>query len=135
MEHGVCAGKTDPALADDDGARTKAFCAGLAKQFGVNLVAGSVLTRKSGALYNTAYVFDRAGACIAEYDKTHPSPPSGKGEAYTAGDQIITFPLDGIVCIMIGYDLRFAELARAMALSGAKILFIPAECRGSERSR
>ena len=53
---GFAPGKIDPALADDDGARTKAFCAGLAKQFGINLVAGSVLTRKSGMLYNTAYV-------------------------------------------------------------------------------
>jgi len=125
---GFAPGKIDPALADDDGARTKAFCAGLAKQFGINLVAGSVLTRKSGMLYNTAYVFDRTGDCIAEYDKTHLFSPSGEGEAYTAGEQIITFPLDGVDCgIMICYDLRFTELARAMALSGAKVLFIPAE--------
>lgn len=125
---GFAPGKIDPALADDDGARTKAFCAGLAKQFGINLVAGSVLTRKSGLLYNAAYVFDRTGDCIAEYDKMHLFSPSGEGEAYTAGEQIITFPLDGVDCgIMICYDLRFAELARAMALSGAKVLFIPAE--------
>ena len=125
---GFAPGKIDPALADDDGARTKAFCAGLAKQLGINLVAGSVLTRKSGMLYNTAYVFDRTGDCIAEYDKTHLFSPSGEGEAYTAGEQIVTFMLDGVDCgIMICYDLRFAELARAMALSGAKVLFIPAE--------
>ena len=125
---GFAPGKIDPALADDDGARTKAFCGKLAKQFGINLVAGSVLTRKCGMLYNTAYVFDRTGDCIAEYDKTHLFSPSGEGEAYTAGEQIVTFPLDGVDCgIMICYDLRFAELARAMALSGAKVLFIPAE--------
>ncbi len=125
---GFAPGKIDPALADDDGARTKDFCARIAKQFGINLVAGSVLTRKSGMLYNTAYAFDRTGDCTAEYDKTHLFSPSGEGEAYTAGEQIVTFPLDGITCgIMICYDLRFAELARAMALSGAKVLFIPAE--------
>ncbi len=125
---GFAPGKIDPALADDDGARTKDFCARIAKQFGINLVAGSVLARKSGLPYNTAYVFDRTGECIAEYDKTHLFSPSGEGEAYTAGEQIVTFPLDGITCgIMICYDLRFAELARAMALSGAKVLFIPAE--------
>jgi len=125
---GFAPGKIDPALADDDGTHTKDFCAGLAKQFGINLIAGSVLTRKSGMLYNTAYVFDRTGDCIAEYDKTHLFSPSGEGEAYAAGEQIVTFMLDGVDCgIMICYDLRFAELARAMALSGAKVLFIPAE--------
>ena len=118
----------DASLADEDGARTKALCGSLAKEYGVNIVAGSVLARKSGALYNTDYVFDRAGSCIAEYDKTHLFSPSGEGEAYVAGNRFVTFPLDGIVCgIMICYDLRFPELCRVLALSGAKVLFIPAE--------
>lgn len=118
----------DPALADEDGARTRSFCAALVKKHGINLVAGSVLTRKGGALYNTALVFDRAGACVAEYDKAHLFSPSGEGQVYTAGDKLVTFPLDGVVCgVMICYDLRFAELARALALKGAKVLFIPAE--------
>jgi predicted amidohydrolase len=118
----------DPALADEDGARTRSFCAELAKKHSVNLVAGSVLTRKGGALYNTAYVFDRAGACIAEYDKTHLFSPSGEGAAYAAGNEIGSFRLDGVECgVMICYDLRFAELARALALKGARVLFIPAE--------
>ena len=125
---GFAPGKIDPALADEDGARTKTFCAGLAKKYNINLVAGSVLTRKNGALYNTAYVFDRAGACIAEYDKTHLFSPSGEGEHMSAGDTIVTFPLDGVTCgILICYDLRFAELSRVLALAGAKLLLIPAE--------
>ncbi len=120
----------DASLADEDGARTKALCGSLAKGYGVNIVAGSVLARKSGALNNTAYVFDRAGSCVAEYDKTHLFSPSGEGEAYQAGDQIVTFLLDGVTCgIMICYDLRFPELARALALSGARVVFIPAEWR------
>lgn len=127
---GFAPGKIDPALADEDGARTKAFCGELAKEYGVNIVAGSVLTRKNGALYNTAYVFDRTGDCIAEYDKTHLFSPSGEGEAYAAGDRLVTFPLDGVTCgILICYDLRFAELVRILALSGAKVLFIPAQWR------
>lgn len=118
----------DPALADEDGAHTRRFCAALAKKHSVNLVAGSVLTRKNGALYNTAYVFDRAGDCVAEYDKAHLFSPSGEGQVYTAGDKLVTFSLDGVVCgVMICYDLRFAEIARALALAGAKVLFIPAE--------
>lgn len=118
----------DTSLADEDGARTKALCGSLAREYGVNILAGSVLARKGDALYNTAYVFDRAGSCIAEYDKTHLFSPSGEGEAYAAGNRFVTFPLDGVVCgIMICYDLRFPELCRVLALSGAKVLFIPAE--------
>lgn len=127
---GFAPGKIDPSLADKDGARTKAFCGKLAKEHGVNIVAGSVLTRKNGALHNTAYVFDRTGAYIAEYDKTHLFSPLGEGEAYAAGNRFVTFPLDGVTCgILICYDLRFAELVRILALSGAKVLFIPAQWR------
>ena len=125
---GFAPGKIDPALADADGARTRTLCGALAKEHTVNIIAGSVLTRKSGALYNTAYVFDRAGACIAEYDKIHLFSPSGEDDMYAAGDRIVMFPLDGVDCgVMICYDLRFCELARVMALCGAKVLFIPAE--------
>ncbi len=125
---GFAPGEIDSKLADEDGARTKTLCGALAKEYGVNIVAGSVLTRKNGALYNTAYVFDRTGNCIAEYDKTHLFSPSGEDEVYAAGDKVVTFTLDGITCgVLICYDLRFPELSRVMALSGAKVLFIPAE--------
>lgn len=120
--------KIDPKLADENGERTKLFCGGFAREYGVNLVAGSVLTSKYWSVYNTAYVFDRAGDCIAEYDKAHLFSPSGEDIPYTAGIRVVTFPLDGIPFgVMICYDLRFAELSRALALSGAKALLIPAE--------
>ncbi len=127
---GFAPNQIDASLADEDGARTKALCGSLAREYGVNIVAGSVLAKKGDALYNTAYVFDRAGSCIAEYDKTHLFSPSGEGEAYAAGNRFVTFPLDGVMCgIMICYDLRFPELCRALALSGAKAVFLPAEWR------
>ena len=84
---GFAPGKIDPALSDADGARTRALCGALAKEHTVNIVAGSVLTRKGGLLYNTAYVFDRAGACIAEYDKTHLFSPSGEDDSVCRGGQ------------------------------------------------
>lgn len=122
--------KIDRSMADNGGVHAKALCGRLAKEHGVNIVAGSVLRRAGNVLYNTAYVFDRAGNCIAEYNKTHLFSPSGEGEAYTAGDRLVTFPLDGVRCgILICYDLRFGELSRTLALSGAKALFIPAEWR------
>ena len=59
------------ATADRDGERTKAAFSALAKELNVNIVCGSAANQREDGFYNTAYVFDRAGACIAEYDKTH----------------------------------------------------------------
>ena len=58
-------------LADDDGRRVKAELGALAGELGVNLVAGSVANRRGSRVYNTSYIFDRQGCCIASYDKTH----------------------------------------------------------------
>ncbi len=120
--------KIDPAAADEDGARTKKLFSALAEEFNVNIVAGSVTNRRPGGVYNTAYVFDRAGACVADYDKTHLFSPAGENEAYRAGEALARFTLDGVSCaVMTCYDLRFPELARALALPGLDVLFIPAQ--------
>ena len=118
----------DPAQADENGARTKTLFSALAKELSVNIVAGSVVTLKKGRLHNTAYVFSRAGECIAEYDKTHLFSPAGEAETFAAGDTIARFTLDGAPCgIIICYDIRFPELVRSLALSGMDILFVVAQ--------
>ena len=66
----------DP-CADRDGERTKLVFSSLARELDVNIVCGSVANRKGDGYYNTAYVFDRTGAVVAEYDKTHLLPPPG----------------------------------------------------------
>ena len=94
----------------------------------VNIVAGSVSNLRNGKIYNTACVFDRAGACIAEYDKTHPFTPMGEHEVYTPGDHLVTFTLDSVRCgLLICYEVRFPELWRTLALRGAQVMFLPAQ--------
>ena len=61
------------AMCDDDGARVKAEIGALAAQYGVNIVAGSVANMRGGKVYNTAYIFDRTGACGA---RIITSPPA-----------------------------------------------------------
>ena len=68
--------------ADRDGERTKLVFSSLARELGVNIVCGSVANRKGGGYYNTAYVIDRAGAVVAEYDKTHLFTPSGEHQSF-----------------------------------------------------
>ena len=97
----------------------------LAKKYKVNIVAGSVSNVRGGKVYNTAFVFDRTGSCIAEYDKTHLFTPMGEDDYYTCGDHLCRFTLDGVKCgIIICYDVRFPELTRSLALQGLDMLFV-----------
>ena len=108
-----------------DGDTTKLRIGELAKKYKVNIVAGSVSNVRDGNVYNTAFVFDRDGTCIAEYDKTHLFTPMGENDYYTGGDRLCGFTLDGVKCgIIICYDVRFPELTRNLALKGLDILFV-----------
>ena len=112
-------------LSDRDGEMVKARIGALAEQHQVNIVAGSVSNIRNGKVFNTAMVFDRSGACVASYDKTHLFSPMGENDYYTPGDHLCTFSLDGIRCgLVICYDIRFPELVRSLALQGIDVLFV-----------
>ncbi len=115
-------------LADDDGRRVKAELGALAGELGVNLVAGSVANRRGSRVYNTSYIFDRQGCCIASYDKTHLFTPMHEDAAFACGNRLCSFPLDGVSCgIITCYDIRFPELTRSLALRGLDVLFVVAQ--------
>ena len=112
-------------LSCKDGDEVKSRIGGLAKQYGVNIAAGSVSNVRTGKVFNTAMVFARDGECIAEYDKTHLFTPMGEDNYYTCGDHLCRFTIDGVKCgIIICYDVRFPELTRSLALQGLDMLFV-----------
>lgn len=114
-------------VADEEGKRTKALLSELAKRYQVNIVGGSVATKKDGDLFNTSYTFDRNGNLVDEYDKVHLFSPSGEHEEFTPGDQLGIFELDNVkVGVATCYDLRFVEWIRKMALEEIAVLFVPA---------
>ena len=111
--------------ADDDGKATKALCSALAKELHINIVAGSVANRRADGYYNTAYVFDRSGNLVAEYDKTHLFSPSGEDRFFRPGKGLCRFTLEGISCgLIICYDIRFPELIRSLTVQGVDLLFV-----------
>ena len=113
------------ALCDRDGSRVRQVFGALAERYQVNIVAGSVSNVRGSKVYNTAMVFDRTGACIASYDKTHLFTPMGEDNYYTPGDRLCTFVLDGVKCgLIICYDVRFPELTRSLTVPGLDILFV-----------
>ncbi len=113
-------------LADNDGKITKEVFGFLARQLDVNIVAGSVANRRGDGIYNTCYVFDRRGNCVAEYDKTHLFSPMDEDKYFKKGTHLTTFNLDcDLRCgVIICYDVRFPELTRSMTVKGLDILFV-----------
>ena len=114
--------------ADKDGESTRALLSGLAQRYAVNIVGGSVarLDSATGKIYNTCYVFDRAGQEIANYDKVHLFSPGREDQVFERGNHISTFSLDGHKCgVAICYDLRFGNFLSTIA-QDIEILFLPA---------
>lgn len=108
----------------------------LARDHDIWLHAGSVYERVEGEdrLYNTTVVFNPQGEIAATYRKIHmfdvdlEEATSYRESATIApGDEIVTVDIDGVtVGLTICYDLRFPELFRILALSGADVIMLPA---------
>lgn len=115
-------------IADQDGKRTRAFLAKLAKRFAVNIVGGSVATKEDGKFYNTSYVFDRKGNLVSQYQKVHLFGLMNEDDFISAGSTQNQFVLDdikaaGVIC----YDIRFPEWERKLMSNGQQILFVSAQ--------
>jgi predicted amidohydrolase len=103
--------------------------AGAARATGVALVAGVFEPAPDGRVYNTAVAYDAAGTQVAAYRKIHLFDALGERESAVVapGAQLVIADLCGVrVGIMTCYDLRFPELARALAVRGAELIVIPA---------
>jgi deaminated glutathione amidase len=118
-----------PALAEPLDGTFGAGLSGAAQASGVALVAGVFEPAPGGRVYNTAVAYDPTGARVAAYRKIHLFDALGERESavVAAGDQPVVVDLCGIrVGIMTCYDLRFPELARALAVRGAELIVLPA---------
>ncbi len=112
-------------LADDGAAGTKALFSALAKELNVNIVAGSVAAGFADGVHNTSLSFDRAGACVSRYDKTHLFTPMHEDDYFVKGGGISAYAFDGFACgTEICYDIRFPELTRTLTVKGLDFLFV-----------
>ncbi len=102
--------------------------AGLAKECRIAVIAG--LSERDGAsIYNSTAAIGPDGALLAKYRKIHlfTGRPVCEHEHLAAGRSLATFELGGFrVGLMTCYDVRFPELARALALAGAEAVIVPA---------
>lgn len=115
-------------LADPEGKEIIALLSSFSKIHGVNIIGGSIAEKKSDGVYNTMYAFDREGNMIGDYSKMHLFRLMDEDKHLKAGDKPGKLQIEGEQAgMMICYDIRFPELARSLALDGAKLLFVPAE--------
>jgi len=107
-----------------DGARDE--LSRIARGYGVNLVAGSMVVGDEGRLFNRSFVYDRRGREIFRYDKLHVYEGLGEQGYISPGSSLGLFELDGVrMGLAICFDLDFPEVCRALALRGAKLVLAP----------
>jgi predicted amidohydrolase len=115
---------------------TDAWARAIARELGIDLVAGSFAERVPGhdKLANTCVHVDPGGDVRAVYRKIHMFDVEVGGHAYResdvedAGDEIVLSHTAGGVelGLSICYDVRFPELYRILAVRGARVITIPA---------
>jgi predicted amidohydrolase len=108
----------------------------LARELGVDLVAGSILERVPGQekLANTSVHVDPQGEVRAVYRKIHMFDVEVGGRTYREsaleqpGEEIVLSRTAGgeQLGLSVCYDLRFPELYRILAVLGARLIAVPA---------
>lgn len=105
-----------------------------AKQAGSAVVLGGFKRRlEDGSIRNTALVIGADGEIAGGYDKIHLFDARVGGQSFeasgveTAGERPVLLKVAGtMIGLTICYDVRFPELYRALALTGAEVLLVPA---------
>jgi predicted amidohydrolase len=108
----------------------------VARELGIDLVAGSIAERVDGAERgaNTSVHVGPDGEDRAVYRKVHMFDVEVGGRVYresaieSPGDEVVLTETAGGtgVGLSVCYDLRFPELYRILAVRGARILVVPA---------
>jgi deaminated glutathione amidase len=108
----------------------------LARDLGIDLVAGSVAERREGRerVSNTSVHVGPDGEIRAVYRKIHMFDVEVGGVEYRESDStepaaeiVLSETASGVpIGLTICYDLRFPELYRILALRGARIVTVPA---------
>ncbi|MGI5921419.1 MAG: carbon-nitrogen hydrolase family protein [Syntrophomonadaceae bacterium] len=124
-----------PAFAERFPGKTTEYLMQFARQNRVFLVGGSIAEKgPDGKIYNTCYIFDQSGQLVGRHRKIHlfdiDIPDKirfQESKTLSPGSSMTIVQHNNVsLGVMICYDVRFPELARAMALNGAHILVIPA---------
>ena len=88
-------------------------------------IVASLGERDNHAIYNAAVLIDRQGRITGKYHKVQ-LPREEIEAGCTPGNSFPVFDTDfGRIGMMICWDLQYVEPARALAVKGAEIIFLP----------
>jgi omega-amidase len=114
-----------PLVAREEPEHTESFLTGLARRFGIYIIAGMVTRAPSGEGQNRAIVVTPNGDIDGIYQKIHLFSPGHENEYFQKGDCITRFFWQGgCVVPLICYDLRFPELFRSALPLGAELYVV-----------
>lgn len=116
-------------LADPEGRGSAEFLGGLAREYNVWFIGGSVMARGEKGFYNRAQVINPLGELVSYYDKVHLVPFITKeDDVFLGGNSPCLFDFAGAASgSVICYDVRFPEWIRLYALKGCKLLFVTSQ--------
>jgi deaminated glutathione amidase len=107
----------------------------VARELGIDLVAGSIVERRDGheKLANTSVHVGPDGELKAVYRKIHMFDVEVGGKTYREsdseepGDEVVLSELAGAVPLGLSvcYDLRFPDLFTLLAVEGARVISLP----------
>jgi predicted amidohydrolase len=127
--------KLERQFAEEIPGPSSAILAGVARELKIYLLAGSILEAipDSDKAYNTSLLFDPSGRQLASYRKIHlfdvdlaNGVSLRESETRAHGAEIVTAQTEcGVLGLSVCYDLRFPELYRGLAQSGAQLIFVP----------
>lgn len=120
---------------NNDTSELKTALSELAKRYKVYLVAGTIpMLAANNKIHSRCYLFDDKGQTLGHYDKLHlfdvdvadNTAQYRESDTFSPGQQVqvIDTPI-GRIGLAICYDLRFADVFRAMRLAGADIIALP----------
>lgn len=100
------------------------------------VVVAGLSERTDVGVYNSVAVIDTDGRLRAKHRKTHLMrlAPVLESSHLEAGNELVTFVVDDFrFGIVVCYEIRFPEIARALAVAGAEVLLVPAAFPAARR--
>lgn len=112
----------------ENGGEVIEFVKTLAQKYNTNIVAGSIVRCKNERFYNTAFVINREGVVVGEYDKIYLNNYMGEneGELIQSGSQLISLNLDfAKIGLAIGFDIRIPNHFTKLVKENVDLIVVP----------
>jgi len=98
---------------------------GLAREYGMYIIAGTHVTKAGDKLRNTAFLFAPDGRQFRQ-DKLHITPTEVEAWNVSPGEGVEVFETPyGKIGLLTCYDIEFPEIVRMVRAKGADVVFCP----------